>query len=82
MNFQARLEERIAKCGNPICLGMDPVMKLIDPCCANGTAEDKIKRFYSEILECCLKRNVTPAEQRLLRMRERAGHARAAAADC
>ena len=25
MNFQARLEERIAKCGNPICLGMDPV---------------------------------------------------------
>ena len=61
MNFQARLEERIAKCGNPICLGMDPVMKLIDPCCAAGSAEDKIKRFYSEILECALKRNVTPA---------------------
>ena len=51
MNFQARLEERIAKCGNPICLGMDPVLKLIDPCCPDGSAEDKIKRFYSEILE-------------------------------
>ena len=61
MNFQARLEERIAKCGNPICLGMDPVLKLIDPCCPDDSAEDKIKRFYSEILECALKRNVQPA---------------------
>ncbi len=61
MNFHSILEESIAKCGNPICLGMDPVLKLIDPCCANGSDEDKIKRFYSEILECCIKRNVKPA---------------------
>ena len=26
-----------------------------------GTPEDKIKRFYSDILECCAKRNVFPA---------------------
>lgn len=61
MNFHDRLEQRIEKCGNPVCMGMDPVLKLIDPCCPNGSAEDKIKRFYSEILECCLKRGVTPA---------------------
>lgn len=61
MSFHSKLEERIAKCGNPICLGMDPVLKLIDPCIATGSAEDKIKRFYSEILECCIKRNVQPA---------------------
>lgn len=61
MNFHERLEQRVAKCGNPVCMGMDPVMKLIDPCVPAGSAEDKIKRFYSEILECCIKRNVMPA---------------------
>ena len=27
--FYDRLEQRIAKCGNPVCMGMDPVLKLI-----------------------------------------------------
>ena len=58
MNFHERLETRIAKCGNPVCLGMDPVLKLIP---VEGSAEEKIKRFYLDILECALKRNVTPA---------------------
>lgn len=61
MKFHDRLEQRIAKCGNPVCMGMDPVLKLIDPCCSGDSAADKIKCFYSEILECCLKRNVQPA---------------------
>ena len=26
-NFHELLEQRIAKCGNPVCLGMDPVLK-------------------------------------------------------
>lgn len=56
--FHDRLEQRIAKCGNPVCMGMDPVLKLIP---LEGTPEDRIKRFYSDILECCLKRNVQPA---------------------
>ena len=60
-NFHTRLEQRIAQCGNPVCLGMDPVLKLIDPCCPQGSAEEKIKRFYSEILEEALRRGVTPA---------------------
>ena len=58
MNFHDRLEQRIAKCGNPVCMGMDPVLKLIP---LEGSAEEKIKRFYLEILECALKRNVQPA---------------------
>ena len=60
-NFQDRLEARINECGNPVCMGMDPVQKLIDPCCGGDSFEDKIKRFYSEILECCIKRGVLPA---------------------
>lgn len=56
--FYDRLEQRIAECGNPVCMGMDPVLKLIP---LEGTPEDKIKRFYSDILECCAKRNVLPA---------------------
>lgn len=56
--FHDRLEQRIAQCGNPVCMGMDPVLKLIP---LDGTPEDRIKRFYSDILECCLKRNVQPA---------------------
>lgn len=56
--FHDRLEQRIEKCGNPVCMGMDPVLKLIP---LEGSAEEKIKRFYSDILECCLKRNVLPA---------------------
>ena len=57
-NFHELLEQRIAKCGNPVCLGMDPVLKLIP---LEGSAEEKIKRFYSDILECALRRNVQPA---------------------
>ena len=47
--FYDRLEQRIAKCGNPVCMGMDPVLKLIP---LEGTPEDRIKRFYYDILEC------------------------------
>ena len=47
-NFHELLEQRIAKCGNPVCLGMDPVLKLIP---LEGSAEEKIKRFYLDILE-------------------------------
>lgn len=57
--FSSTLEQRIADCGNPICLGMDPVLKLIP---AKGdSAEEKIYRFYSDILEECVRRNVFPA---------------------
>ncbi len=57
-SFSGLLESRILACGNPVCLGMDPVLKLIP---LEGAPEEKIKRFYSEILEECLRRGITPA---------------------
>lgn len=57
-NFSTILENRLAKCGNPICMGMDPVLNLIP---IEGTPEEKVKRFYLEILEEILRRGVSPA---------------------
>ena len=59
MTFSDSLEARIKACGNPVCLGMDPVLKLIPV--EAGTPEDKIRRFYFDILEECVRRNVKPA---------------------
>lgn len=41
-NFHERLEQRVAACGNPVCLGMDPVLKLIP---LEGSAEEKNQAF-------------------------------------
>ncbi|MCK9182270.1 MAG: orotidine-5'-phosphate decarboxylase [Fibrobacteraceae bacterium] len=58
MTYSERLEKRIQECGNPICLGMDPKLSLMP---VPGTPEEKIRRFYLDILEECTKRNVKPA---------------------
>ncbi len=58
-NFATKLEQRIEHCGNPICMGMDPVLKLMPVSCEK--AEDKIRKFYFDILEECLARHVMPA---------------------
>ncbi|MBO5950985.1 MAG: orotidine-5'-phosphate decarboxylase [Fibrobacteraceae bacterium] len=58
-NFSTLLENRIASVGNPVCLGMDPVLKLIPA--PGDTPEESIKRFYLDILEECVRRNVFPA---------------------
>lgn len=57
--FSASLEQRIALCGNPVCLGMDPVLELMPV--PGSSPEDKIRRFYLEILEELVRRNVKPA---------------------
>jgi len=57
-NFSNFLENRLAQCGNPICMGMDPVLELIP---LEGNPEEKIKRFYFEILEEVLRRGISPA---------------------
>jgi orotidine-5'-phosphate decarboxylase len=57
--FSTSLEQRIAACGNPVCMGMDPVLELMPV--AGNSPEDKIRRFYLEILEELVKRNVKPA---------------------
>ena len=53
------LESRIEACKNPVCFGLDPVLSLIP--IESGTPEDKIRKFYFDILEEFLKRNIAPA---------------------
>lgn len=59
MTFSDILESRIELCKNPICFGLDPVLSLI-PAEANEP-EDKIRKFYFDILEEFLRRNIVPA---------------------
>jgi len=59
MSFTALLESRIKACKNPVCFGLDPVLSLI-PAEAN-TPEDKVRKFYFDILEEFLRRNISPA---------------------
>jgi orotidine-5'-phosphate decarboxylase len=49
LNFSSLLETRIEACKNPVCFGLDPVLSLI-PAEANSP-EDKIRKFYFDILE-------------------------------
>jgi len=57
-SYSHRLESRIEHCGNPVCFGMDPVLELIP---VEGTAEERIRVFYLEILNEFVKRGVKPA---------------------
>jgi len=59
MSFTSLLESRIQTCKNPVCFGLDPVLSLIPA--EAGTPEDKIRKFYFDILEEFLRRNITPA---------------------
>ncbi|MDR2593776.1 MAG: orotidine-5'-phosphate decarboxylase [Fibromonadaceae bacterium] len=59
MSFASFLESRIEACKNPVCFGLDPVLSLIPA--EASTPEDKIRKFYFDILEEFLKRNVKPA---------------------
>lgn len=56
--FNKRIEDRIALAGNPICMGMDPVPALIQQCVESDSIEDCIYKFYINILNCMIKRNV------------------------
>ncbi|MDR1811646.1 MAG: orotidine-5'-phosphate decarboxylase [Candidatus Fibromonas sp.] len=59
MSFTALLESRISTCKNPVCFGLDPVLSLIPA--EASTPEDKIRKFYFDILEEFLRRNICPA---------------------
>jgi orotidine-5'-phosphate decarboxylase len=58
MSYQEKVAARTRKAGNTVCVGMDPILKKIP---GSGSPEEKIKRFYSEMLEAMLARNVLPA---------------------
>jgi orotidine-5'-phosphate decarboxylase len=59
MSFASLLELRIEACKNPVCFGLDPVLSLIPA--EASTLEDKIRKFYFDILEEFLRRNIMPA---------------------
>ena len=58
MGFQNTLEARINEVGNPICMGMDPVLDRIP---LEGSAEEKIKNFYMGLLEAMDEAKIYPA---------------------
>jgi orotidine-5'-phosphate decarboxylase len=50
--------ERVRKAGNPVCVGLDPVARKIP---GDGPLEERIRRFYSDLLEALLARGLLPA---------------------
>jgi orotidine-5'-phosphate decarboxylase len=48
----------VREAGNPVCVGLDPVAKKIP---GDGPLEDRIKRFYSNLLDAMLARDLMPA---------------------
>lgn len=58
MSFQQILESRINEIGNPICMGMDPVLKRIP---LEGSDESKVEEFYMGLLESMDQAGFYPA---------------------
>jgi orotidine-5'-phosphate decarboxylase len=57
-NYAEKVAERVRQAGNPVCVGMDPVPKKIP---GDGPIEERIKRFYSSMLDAMLARDLLPA---------------------
>jgi len=58
MAYLEKVLQRTRAAGNTVCVGLDPVLTRIP---GSGSPEDRIKRFYSDMLESMLARNVLPA---------------------
>ena len=56
--YAKRVAARVRDAGNPVCVGMDPVAKKIP---GEGPLEERIKRFYSSMLDAMLARDLLPA---------------------
>ena len=64
MAFKDRILARTREAGNSICVGMDPVLGKIPgkaPLAAAGEAEERIRRFYGDMLDAMLARDILPA---------------------
>ncbi|MGL1901097.1 MAG: orotidine-5'-phosphate decarboxylase [Fibrobacterales bacterium] len=59
MTFFDSLEQRITTVGNPICMGMDPVLSKIP--FEGSSPEETIKTFYMTLLEAMDAQNIYPA---------------------
>ena len=58
MSYLEKISARTRQAGNTVCVGLDPVLGKIP---GVGAPEERIKRFYSEMLEAMLARKVLPA---------------------
>jgi orotidine-5'-phosphate decarboxylase len=58
MAYQDKLLSRTRAAGNTVCVGLDPVLGKIP---GAGSPEERIKRFYSDMLDAMLARNLLPA---------------------
>jgi len=56
--YAERVADRVREAGNPVCVGLDPVAKKIP---GDGPLEERIKRFYSNLLDAMLARDLLPA---------------------
>jgi orotidine-5'-phosphate decarboxylase len=57
-SYAERVAERVREAGNPVCVGLDPVAGKIP---GEGPLEERIKRFYSSMLDAMLARDLLPA---------------------
>jgi orotidine-5'-phosphate decarboxylase len=58
MAFKEKVAARTREVGNLVCVGLDPVLDRIP---GKGGPEERIKRFYGEMLDAMLARDVLPA---------------------
>ncbi len=58
MSYLEKVSARTKAAGNTVCVGLDPVPAKIP---GTGATEERIRRFYSDMLEAMLARNVMPA---------------------
>lgn len=58
MAFKDKVLARTREAGNSICVGMDPVLAKIP---GKGSPEERILRFYSDMLDAMLARDIFPA---------------------
>lgn len=58
MTFKDKVLARTREAGNSICVGLDPVLGKIP---GTGSPEERIKRFYSDMLDAMLARDILPA---------------------
>ena len=58
MAFKDKVLARTREAGNSICVGMDPVLAKIP---GTGAPEERILRFYSDMLDAMLARDIMPA---------------------
>jgi orotidine-5'-phosphate decarboxylase len=57
-SYADRVAERVREAGNPVCVGLDPVAGKIP---GEGPLEERIKGFYSAMLDAMLARDLLPA---------------------